>query len=238
MKKLLIAENSSVFTSALCKALDGKYQIQVSSDGPQTLTALETFQPDYLVINLMLPITDGLAVLQQTAFRPRVILATTPYLCSYVVRSVTELGVDFTMIAPSVKALIYRLEDLVRSCGDTPDPRDLTATTIYHLQFLHFSEHLDGYQQLCIALPLFAQNPKQRMSKDLYPQVAKLCGCGDARSVEHSIRNAICDAWSRADPGAWRKYFHPGPKGKLSCPSNKSFICHLAQILLSDSGVL
>ena len=67
---------------------------------------------------------------------------------------------------------------------------------------------------------------------------AKLCGSKDGRAVEHSVRNAICAAWEHRDMAIWRKYFRPGPKGKLTCPSNKEFICRLAEMLSTGSGVL
>lgn len=238
VKKLLIAESSSVFASALYKALEKDYRIQVCADGRRALELLADFRPDILIINLMLPDTDGLTVLQQTAFHPGIILAVTPYMCSYVGRSIVELGVDFTMIAPSVKALTFRLEDLIRTYSDTPDRRDLAAMTMHHLRLLNFSTHLDGYRQLCVALPLYAKDSQQLMTKELYPTVAKLCGSKDGRTVEHSIRNAICAAWEHRDMAIWRKYFRPGPSGKLSCPSNKEFICRLAEMLITGSGVL
>lgn len=238
MKKLLIAEASDVFASALTDALQHRFHLQLCKSGKQAMELLQTFQPDILLINLMLPEEDGLSVLQRSPFRPKIILATTPYVCRYLIQAVTELGVDFTMIAPSAKTLVYRLEDLVRTYSDTPDPRDLTAMTCHHLRLLNFSEHLDGYRQLCIALPLFVEDPQQLLGKELYPKVAAQFGCRDIRSVEHSVRKAIRSAWKCRDTSVWRKYFRPGPDGQILCPSNKQFICRLAEIVRTGSGVL
>lgn len=238
MKKLLIAENSGIFASSLHKALKDRYEIRISSDGPQTLELLQSFRPDILIINLMLPDIDGLTVLEQTPFRPKIVMAVTAYVCNYVVNSLAALGVDYTMIAPSVKALTSRLESLLRSYGDIPDLGDLPAMTAYHLRLLRFSQHLDGYRQLCVALPLFAQDPQQLLTKELYPKTAHLCGSKDARAVEHSIRKAIHAAWQHRDHAVWCKYFPPPPRGKICCPTNKAFICQLAEMLRSHTGPL
>ena len=90
---------------------------------------------------------------------------------------------------------------------------------------------MDGYRQLALALPLFAANPQQLLTKELYPAVARLCSCKDGRSVEHSIRKAIHAAWLHRDNAIWRKYFLIGSGGAASCPTNKEFICRLAELL-------
>lgn len=238
LKKLMIADSSSVFISALEKALKNQYEIRTCCDGDEVLDLLAAFQPDILIINLILPHTDGITALQKACFRPSIILATTPYLCRYIEQAISELGVDFTMICPSVKSLMCRLDDLVRCYTDIPDQQNLNAMTIHHLRMLNFPSHLDGFQYLCVALPLYVQEPQQLLTKELYPRIALLFGSQDGRAVERSIRKAIYDAWSHRDNTTWRKYFIPGPKGEIACPSNKAFICRLAELLITGAGVL
>ena len=83
-------------------------------------------------------------------------------------------------------------------------------------------------------MPMFAENPQQLLTKELYPAVAGICGCKDSRSVEHSIRKAIHAAWQHRDIAIWRKYF----TDRNICPSNKEFICRLAEILQSPGSFL
>ena len=64
------------------------------------------------------------------------------------------------------------------------------------------------------------------MSKELYPAVGKVFGLADCRTVEHSVRKAITDAWAHRDPVVWEKYF-PGAK---KAPTNKVFISCMAEI--------
>ena len=237
MRKLLIADSSDVFTGALASALGNRFDIRICADGPSALELLQQEWPDILILNLMLPYKDGLTVLQETSYHPPVILAITMHLSAYVEQSVTALGIDYTMIAPSVGAVVLRLEDLAKQYAAPPESADLRTRTILHLHRLNVPTHLDGYRQLCIALPLFAQNPQQLLTKELYPAEAKRCGCKDKRSVEHSIRKAIQAAWKQRDNALWRKYFTLNPQGWISCPSNKEFLSRLAEILQSEGDL-
>ena len=231
MQKLLIADGSSIFSSVLVNALQDRFQITVCADGKTALELLHQQQPDILIINLMLPHTDGLTVLQKSPFHPKVILAITMHLSSYVEQSIAALGIDYTMVCPSVEAVVTRLDDLTRQSSLPAESIDLHALTKHHLHILNMPTHLDGYRQLCLALPMFTENPQQLLTKELYPEVAKQWGSKDGRSVEHSIRKAIQAAWHQRDNALWRKYFAVNHQGHIPCPTNKEFICRLAEIL-------
>ena len=234
MQKLLIADGSSIFSSVLANALQDRFQITVCADGKTALELLQKEQPDALILNLMLPHTDGLTVLQKSAFHPRVILAITMHLSSYVEQSIAALGIDYTMVCPSVEAVVTRLDDLTRQSSLPAESIDLHALTKHHLHILNMPTHLDGYRQLCLALPMFTENPQQLLTKELYPEVAKQWGSKDGRSVEHSIRKAIQAAWHQRDNALWRKYFAVNHQGHIPCPTNKEFICRLAEILRTE----
>lgn len=234
MLKVLIADGSEIFTSALEAALRRHYQVLVCADGTTARELLCQYQPDILILNLQLPHTDGLTLLQTAPFQPRIILAMTMHMSAYVEQSISALGVDYTMICPSVETVVLQLQNLLK-CYDTTEPQpDPHAKAAQHLRLLGFPSHLDGYQQLCIALPLFAQNPQQLMTKELYPAVARLCDGKDGRAVEHSIRKAIRVTWEHRDNAIWRKYFASGSRGYIPCPTNKAFICRLAEVLTME----
>lgn len=87
--------------------------------------------------------------------------------------------------------------------------------------------HRNGYRQLCIAIPCYAQQDIQSLSKELYPYVADYFGQTNWQAVERSIRDVILDAWEHRDPEVWEVYF---PKFR-KVPSNKMFISTLAEHL-------
>lgn len=229
MRKLLIADGSEPFTEALEKVFCNEFDLQVCHDGETALEMLVDFQPDILILNFILPYKDGLTVLQEAAHKPKVILAISPYVNQYIEQASIQLGVQYIMIMPTVNALRVRLMDMI---ANTISPKeDLSGQTIVHLHILHFSTHLDGYHQLCVGIPIFAKNPNMRLSKELYPAIADHFGLPDARTVEHSIRKSITAAWNRKNPTSWAKYFPPKPDGAIPCPSNKEFICRIAEML-------
>lgn len=229
MRKLLIADASEPFTDALDEVFGNLFDLQICHDGETALELLQSFRPEVLILNFMLPFKDGLTLLQESSHRPAVILGISPCMNAYIEQTATSLGVQYTMIMPTVHALRVRLMDMVATVtNQRPDPADQAAI---HLHILNFQTHLDGYQQLRIGIPLFAQDPSVRLSKELYPAIARRIDCRDGRSVEHSIRKAIEAAWKRRNRTVWARYFPPGPNGDIPCPTNKAFICRLAELL-------
>ena len=231
MQKLMIIDGSEYFVAALEDALADEFHISSCCDGEAALDLIQRICPDILVINLSLPHKDGITLLQQSQFHPSIILAITGYISSYIEHRLGELGVDYTMLMPSLTALCLRIRDLAQHASAQASADDPHSITAHHLHLLNIPTHRDGYRHLLVAIPLFAKNPQQFMTKELYPQVAKLCGCRDGRAVEHSIRKAIHAAWEHRDNTIWRKFFIPGPRGSIPCPSNKEFICRLAELL-------
>ena len=231
MQKLLIADSSDIFIGALKTVLQSQFEIITCSNGQDLPALLVQHRPDILVLNLMLPYKDGITVLKETPYHPPIILAIANHMSAYIEQSVTALGVDYTMITPSVDTVVSRLQDFIHQYSIPADTVDLHSKVVHHLHLLGIPTHLDGYRQLCVALPEYINNPEQRLTKELYPAVAALCHCGDRRSVEHSIRKAIHCAWLRRDNAVWRKYFPAGSNNIISCPTNKEFICRLAEVL-------
>ena len=229
MYKLLIADSSEPFTDALKEVFENDFDLQICQDGETALEMLLDLQPDALVINLSLPFKDGLTVLQESAHRPKVILAIASYLNDYIEQAAIDLGVQFIAIMPTVNSLRVRLMDMI--CSTFTPKEDLQGQTVVHLHILNFLTHLDGYQQLRVGIPLYFRDPGMRLSKELYPAIAKHFGLADDRTVEHSIRKSISSAWDRRDPVVWAKYFPPGPDGVAHCPTNKEFISRIAQLL-------
>ena len=225
MLKILIADGSEPFTDALTEVLKKDFELKICHDGETALELLLSYEPDILILNFMLPYKDGLTLLQQSAHKPKIILAISPYVNPYIEQTAANLGVQYIMIMPKVDALRVRLLDMIAS--DLSPREEPKSQVMVHLHILNFFTHLDGYHQLCVGIPLFLQNPGMRLSKELYPVIADHFGLPDARTVEHSIRKAITAAWDRKNPTVWEKYF-PGCK---ACPTNKAFISRLAEML-------
>lgn len=225
--RLLIAENSQLFADFLSQQLEDSMEIRVCRDGCDTLALLPEFLPDALILNLALPRMDGLTVLRQTRFAPPVILGFTGYLSGDIQQTAYALGVSKLTLMPSVSGTAASLLSLLEQARDPNAPKDPRQLARSHLRALNFPTHLAGYRLLCVALPIFAADPSQTLSKELYPAVAKIMGHSDSRAVERAIRTAIAKAWQTRDVQSWNAYF-PGDR---VCPNNKRFLSRLAEMM-------
>ena len=181
LPKLLIADSDAGFCQALATQLEGVCLCRCAQDGIAARQLLWTFSPDAAVVDLMLPGTDGLSLLQEAAdhgFHPSV-LAVTGYLSDYVLEA---LG---------------RLQE---------DPR---ATVTELLRSLKVPVHVQGYTYLREAILLASLKPGQGITKELYPAVAHRAGV-TAAQVERAIRTAVTLAFQGRDAQLWRYYFPSG----------------------------
>jgi DNA-binding response OmpR family regulator len=219
--KLLLADMSQEFTDAVEKTLHNEFEMQICHDGETALELLHYFKPDVLIIHILLPFKDGLTVLQESTHKPQFIMAIAHFLPPYAEKRALELGVQYLLFSPTVQTLRVRLMDLIAES----QPKEDTRVAV-HLHTLGFRTNLDGYRQLCEGIPLYAHNPGMLLSKELYPAIGEIFSLPDCRTVEHSIRKAITDAWARRNPIVWEKYF----PGATEAPTNKVFISKLAEV--------
>ena len=237
MLKLLIVDGSEDFRLALADALKGTYIIKTCDEGESALEIARSFGPDLLILDLMIAGLDGLSLVQMiTQIRGKpLILATTRFQSEYVLDAAGRIGIDYMVVKPcNIRAVAARMEDLVASRNREeqarPDP-DVTISNV--LKSLGVATHMSGYQYLREAIPLFAEDPRQAMTKELYPAVGKRCSAS-GRQVERSLRTAIEGAWARRDESIWKLYFTPLPDGSIEKPSNSEFISCLADKLIQQ----
>lgn len=228
MQRLLIADSSELFAEALTNSLQADFDIRACFDGDEALTLLNTFRPDAMIIHLSLPFRDGLSVMQDAVFLPPVILALTNILNPHIDTACLALGVHALMISPTLNTVISGLFRAL--CSHVPGADNPRTQTQIRLRALGFSSQLEGYRLLCTGLPLYLRNRTQKLSMELYPAIAAICGIS-TEAVEHSIRNAIENAWSVRDPLVWEKYF-PGAR---KAPANHAFLARLAEITADET---
>lgn len=234
IRKLLIADESETLTAALTDAFRGSCQVRVCTDGDSAKKLLSRFRPDVLVLDLMLPGYDGLSLLQWAADQGifPLVLATSRFCSDYVVERAQVLGVRYLMRKPcGINGLIRQVTELLRyePSADTPC-RERNGDTRTVLLALRIPGKRRGFTYLCHAVPLFARDPLQSVTKVLYPEVAKRCG-SEPSHVERSIRSAIEAGWKHRDGDIWKLYFPESEIPGSRRPSNGEFIARLAQVL-------
>ena len=227
MQSILIVEPSEILRGELERELKKLYQICCCENGDEGLRLLSEHHPAGLILNLNLPGTDGLFLLEHMEPpRPKAIITLSSSYPTYVLQQLKDLGVDYPMLIPCrLRAVTHRIRSILEEAGAAkpPDAQEITAA---HLQRLGVPRW-GGYEDLRVGVPLFAQDPGQRMVKEFYAAVAALRGRDNWQQVERAIREAKEQAYRRRDEQVWKAYF-PDLSG---CPTNKEFIARLAEFL-------
>lgn len=228
MDRLLIAVQSDVFADILTQAFKSEFEIRTCTDGCEALELLGSFRPHAMILSLRLPRKDSITILEQSSHIPPVVLGIADYSDPYGFHAAQRLGMGRILVTPMVNAVTVALTQM-RLDLDPRISQDPTTQAELILYSLGFHANLDGFKMLRIGIPLAAKDPAQKLSKEIYPAIAKQLGSCDSRSVEASIRRAIEKAWKRRDNTVWAKYFPQDRNGNIPCPTNAQFIKRLAQ---------
>lgn len=118
-KRILIVDDQRYIVELLSQILqDAGYQVQGCTDPTQATDIIERFQPDGLILDLMMPEIDGLTLLQTLRRDPAterlpVLICTAAVLGRSETRLFREMGIavlpkpfDLTELAPSVERLV------------------------------------------------------------------------------------------------------------------------------------
>ena len=242
IKKILIADSSEEFGLELRQALETEAEweiVGVASDGQQALELLQRTQPDVILMDLLLPKVDGIAVLQQAAAmkKPPMVMVLSAYLTAYMTGTAAQLGVRYFMAKPcSLSVVAERLRSIV----EAEDPRQKPQRTEVNIEALVTSviheigvpAHIKGYQYLREAIKIAVNDMEviNAITKVLYPQVAKTFATTPSR-VERAIRHAIEVAWDRGDLEVLQSFFGYTISNSKGKPTNSEFIALIADKL-------
>ncbi len=233
MQSMLIIEASEDLRLALHEAMHRQYDITACSDGETGLKLLCEKKPYILLLDLDLPLLDGLELLRKSEYLPPVILVLGRYISGYAAQCLRDLGVGHFLYTSTPIANIVRHVAQLVTWRELPNPfdHDPQFVTAKHLRKLGIPVHLSGYQQLKVSIPLYAQDTSQNLQKEVYRETARLLGYDNDGQIERNVRTAIKAAWQVRDRGIWEDYFPPNGLGEVHCPESKEFIARLAEIL-------
>lgn len=203
------------------------YQVLTCAGAEEGAGLLREHRPQVLILNPYLYGIDGITFLEEIQdLKPDVVITVSIDYPAYMRLRLLELGVGYLLLSPcSIEVITRRVKDMLQKSA-LPMPPEAGQIVAKHLRILGFSNQL-GVRQTVVGVPLFAQDRTQRMTKNLYPAIAKLCGCNNWNQVESDIRDMKKKLWKKRDKKVWDRYF----PGVTSCPANHVFISRLADIL-------
>ena len=238
MRKILIADASEQWRELLERAMGAEFHVRTSPDGPRTLQLAAEFEPDVLVMDLMLAGTDGLGVLkvlEGSPTRPRVIV-TGRYFSNFITNALERYQVDDLILKPcTVQSITERVAEVLAQVEGEPvrltDPEDhITALLVR----LGAPTSQQGFRFLRTGILLMMEDPGQQLTKSLYPAIAEVYGTSPA-NVEKGLRTTVTTAWQKRRDNVWRAYFPTAPGGQIPKPTAGQFLRRLTDEVLSVS---
>lgn len=237
MLKMLIVDSSEDFRFMLEEMFCKSYRVQCCANGKDAARLIASFQPDILILDLLLPDLDGISVLHsalKSNVRPKV-LATTRFVNNYILNTFNTMNVDYMMVKPcDMNALAARVNDLKDTLAYPISPEEIEIFAAKHLTRLGIPPHLDGYQYIKTALAILVKHPYLRLFNELYARIIEIHGCKNEKQIDHSIFSAIKAAWCEMDHEIWQEYFKPKPDGTIPRPCNRLFLNRLVEKINED----
>ena len=108
LRKVLFVEDEVALQYSYQRFFEGKYSMAYAPTGAEAMRQLEAFEPDVLVLDMRLPDTDGIALLQRIREkRPTLpVVVTTAYVSMEPLMNVLDLGHSRYLVKP------YELSEL------------------------------------------------------------------------------------------------------------------------------
>ena len=236
--KVAIADDNRELVHQIESYFQNHAQIEIvatASNGEVCLTMLEEHEIDLLLLDLIMPYMDGIAVLEHIQAQARYehvsIMMLTAFGQEEVMKNMVDLGATYLILKPfDFKQLEAKILRWARhSVNDTEEPtEEIAPLHTYIAQLLAeagIPVHMRGYQYLCKAIALVYYNPALlhgAITTTLYPTIAATYSV-TATSVERAIRTAIGAAWARETIAMQQLLQHASVSFEVR-PKNSEFI--------------
>lgn len=221
-------------------------------NGEQCLRELSNRSVDILILDLIMPIKDGLQVLSEMKehrMSARHILCTTPFINETMTRDLQEYPIDYLLMKPfEVKQILNKISSATgfksihaQNCleinldvteKEKMRKLELESDITAILHEIGIPAHIKGYMYLRTAILETYLNTDflGQITKVLYPEIARKYSTTSSR-VERAIRHAIEVAWSRGNIDAIDDIFGYTISASKAKPTNSEFIAMISDKL-------
>ncbi|WP_026582948.1 sporulation transcription factor Spo0A [Bacillus sp. J33] len=222
----------------------------IAHNGQECLEVLEQTHPDVLVLDIIMPHLDGLAVLEKMRdlnlnTLPNVIMLTA-FGQEDVTKKAVDLGASYFILKPfdmdnlashirqvsgKSSAVLRKPAPAYRPQAEAK-PKNLDASITSIIHEIGVPAHIKGYLYLREAISMVYNDIELlgSITKVLYPDIAKKFNTTASR-VERAIRHAIEVAWSRGNIDSISSLFGYTVSMTKAKPTNSEFIAMVADKL-------
>ena len=243
MYRVMLVNSNEEFTNSLATTLkqsDRYVVVGTANDGIRAMQMLPEVKPELIVVDMMLPKADGIAVLKAASALEKkpMQLVLADFMTEFVTNALVQQGVQYVLLKPcTTRAVLERLDEMRgnlsqnKPCGRSKDA-NIEAMVTSMIHEIGVPAHIKGYQYLREAIILAVKDMEviNAITKVLYPQVAKTFATTPSR-VERAIRHAIEVAWDRGDLETLQRFFGYTVSNSKGKPTNSEFIALIADKL-------
>lgn len=252
-KTVIIADDNAVLVADLKEffaSVNDYDVVAVAENGKEALAAIEKFDPDFLLLDIVMPELDGFGVLSAlTKPRPTVIMMSQLNTDAFVQKAL-RYGAKYFLAKPFDLGLLLRTLDDFSQENDAPAvrPRPVQRQSVRRDRSLDekianlfisvgIPAHIKGYQFLREAIKITVDDPEiiNSITKRLYPSVAAAFNTTPSK-VERAIRHAIEVAWNRGKIENINNIFGMKIYSANEKPTNGEFIALVADKMLLEGA--
>lgn len=254
IKVCLVDDNKELVSmlESYVAAQDDMEVIGTAYNGQECLNLLADKQPDVLVLDIIMPHLEGLAVLEKMRHIERLkqpsVIMLTAFGQEDVTKKAVDLGASYFILKPfdmenltshirqvsgKANAMIKRPLPSFRSATTVDGkPKNLDASITSIIHEIGVPAHIKGYMYLREAISMVYNDIELlgSITKVLYPDIAKKYNTTASR-VERAIRHAIEVAWSRGNIDSISSLFGYTVSMSKAKPTNSEFIAMVADKL-------
>ncbi len=253
--KILVVDDNKEFVKLLTTFINSQNDMEVvatANDGKNTVELIKKHKPDILLLDIIMPEKDGLAVLEDIIQEKEMEKPTIVIMSAIGQEKITQkaiaLGATYYVVKPfDMGTLVDRLRDFLdnssgyegsnfNTCYSNKTlannkkpstPMEVRVTNIIH--DVGVPAHIKGYQYIreAIILAVNDEDIINSITKVLYPTLANMFSTTSSR-VERAIRHAIEVAWNRGQIEVHDKIFGYTVNSNKGKPTNSEFIAMIA----------
>ncbi|MDQ0337714.1 two-component system response regulator (stage 0 sporulation protein A) [Caldalkalibacillus uzonensis] len=255
--KIVLADDNHEFVQLMNDYFSQQNDMEVVGlgyNGVEILDILEKKEPDVIILDIIMPHLDGLAVLEKLRsenLHPQAkVIMLTAFGQEDITKRAVELGASYYILKPfEMDILAQRIRQLMLSktpgttSASSYKSQTVTTRPSYGQKSLDeritgiiheigVPAHIKGYLYLREAITMVYHNLELlgSITKILYPDIAKKYNTTPSR-VERAIRHAIEVAWNRGNIDSINKMFSNTVNSNKAKPTNSEFIAMVADKL-------
>lgn len=246
-KSIIIADDNSAICNSIKDFFATQHDYEVvatAQNGIEALKAIDTYRPDFLLLDIVMPELDGFGVLSAIKNQKTVVIMMSQLATDGFVQKAMQYGAsyflakpfDFGTLVRVLNEFSYPAPVAQRQQQPTKRKSNLDERIANLFISVGIPAHIKGYQFLREAIKMTIETPEiiNSITKKLYPGIAEIYQTS-ASKVERAIRHAIEVAWSRGKIENINNIFGIKIYSANEKPTNGEFIALIADKLMLEN---